>query len=64
MNDSDQEEENNAPYIRRQSFDIRRETGQRGAKPESNQIREKEISLIGSKKDKLYEIFKGSSDIH
>lgn len=44
-------------------FDLATETGERGAKPESNQIRDTEMTAIGSKKDKCMEIFRNSTEI-
>jgi len=64
-NDSELEEgENQAPVLRNSAFDISKENRTRGANPESNQIKEKETALISSKRDKIVEIFKGSSEIH
>jgi len=43
---------------------IDNETGQRGAKPDSNMIKDTENILIGGKKDKCLEIIKASSEIY
>ena len=44
-------------------LDIANETGQRGAKPESNEILENETSLVGSKKEKMIEVFRNCTEI-
>jgi len=49
--------------LKRRSFCLERETGQRGAKPESNQIHETEDKLIQQKKEKIIQIFKNNTDI-
>ena len=45
-------------------FLIENETGQKGAKPESNIILDLEVNLVDQKRDKLYEVFKSSSEVH
>lgn len=45
------------------SFDFKNETGERGADPESNQLRDTEKTLVGSKKDKMMEVFRNSTEI-
>jgi len=55
---------NNFPSaFRQREFRLEEETGQRGAQPESNQIKESENKLIQQKRDKCNEIFRNNSDI-
>jgi hypothetical protein len=44
-------------------FNINNETGKRGAKPESNQIRDNEATMIHQKKEKCLELFRNNGDI-
>lgn len=67
----EQENQSQAPVLRNQYlkqtykyFDITKESRERGAKPDSNLIKEKEVALISSKHDKIVEIFKSSSEIY
>ena len=52
----------NAVFPQKQ-FVLSEETGEKGAKPESNQILDTETTLIRSKKDKLIEVFRNSTEI-
>ena len=60
----DEESEQDQIHSPAAPFHIENETGQRGAKPESNQILDTELTLLNQKKDKMVEIMKGSSEIH
>ena len=65
LHDSDDEEGSEDPiHSPAAPFHLENETGRRGAKPESNQILDSELTLLNQKKDKMVEIMKGSSEIH
>ena len=64
QNKEDSDKEGNSGEVRRVAhFNIEEETGERGAQPESNQIRDNEVRLIGQKKEKCLEIFRNNSEI-
>ena len=44
-------------------FNINNETGRRGAKPESNQIRDSEATMVRQKKEKCVELFRNNGEI-
>lgn len=45
-------------------FVLEKETGKRGAEPESNKILDTEQTLLGHKKDKCIEVIRQSTEIH
>ena len=51
------------PAAPRTVFNIQNETGKRGAKPESNKIRDTEMNYIHQKKEKCLELFRNNGDI-
>ena len=64
MGDSDNEDGGQEQQpIDRPAFNLATETGERGAKPESNQIRDAEMTAIAQKKDKCMEIFRNNTEI-
>ena len=63
MGDSDNED-GGPPYkAARPAFNLATETGERGAKPECNSIRDAEMTAIAQKKDKCMEIFRNNTEI-
>lgn len=63
LQESDDEVETPKEEPPKEAFDITKETGQRGAKPESNQILTEEVNLVGSKKEKMIEVFRNCTEI-
>lgn len=61
--DDIQEPDSAQPHFQRPEFVLEQETGQRGAKPESNKNLEVEQTALTQKKDKCMEIFKNSSEV-
>lgn len=61
--DSDNEGATEPVLIRKRTFSLETETGQRGAQPESNQILDKEQTLIAQRKDKCLEVFRNCTEI-
>ena len=49
--------------MRKHTFNLETETGQRGAKPESNKILDSEQELLHLKKDKTLEIFRNCTEV-
>ena len=45
-------------------FNLSKETGERGADPESNKIKQIEDSLIETKREKLVDLIRANQDIH
>lgn len=63
QNSDDEQPEHLYPAAPRTNFNIQNETGQRGAKPESNQNRDNELTMIKQKKEKCLELFRNNGDI-
>ena len=63
MGDSDNEDGGSPYKAARPAFNLATETGERGAKPECNSIRDAEMTAIAQKKDKCMEIFRNNTEI-